>query len=177
MDQRQSKPGQQQGKSGTSKSIVAVLGIACVYILAQVTGLDLFGGATDTTLASESSNDTGALQSALRDDTAKIQLLFSGRRSDIQVEAVGEVVKVLPVDTQGDRHQLFLCELSNGMTLKISHNIDIAPPIPLDEGDVVRFHGEYAWNNKGGVVHWTHRNLRGGEHEGGWIELDGKRYQ
>jgi len=168
---------QRQGNSGRSKSIVAVLGMACVYVVVQVAGLDLFGGATDTTLASESSNATGALQSAPRDDTAKIHLLFSGMRSDIQVEAAGEVVKVLPDDTQGDRHQLFLCELSNGLTLKISHNTDIAPYIPLDEGDVVRFHGEYAWNEKGGVVHWTHRNLRGGGHEGGWIELDGKRYE
>lgn len=168
---------QRQRKSGKSKSIVVVLGMACVYILSQVAGLDLFGGGADTTLAAESSNDTGTDSSDLRDDTAKIHLLFSGMRSDIQVEAVGEVVKVLPDDTRGDRHQLFLCELSNGLTLKISHNIDIAPHIPLDEGDIVRFHGEYAWNEKGGVVHWTHRNLRGGGHEGGWIELDGKRYE
>ena len=98
-------------------------------------------------------------------------------RSGVHVEAEGEVVHLLPDDTRGSQHQLFLCELSNGITLKISHNIDIAPYIPLEKGDTVRFRGDYEYNDKGGVVHWTHRNTRGGSHPHGWILHEGKKYE
>ncbi|MEM9382179.1 MAG: DUF3465 domain-containing protein [Planctomycetota bacterium] len=145
-----------------------------VYLGAQLAGIDLVG-AGET--ASGADVTEAAVASEANDDTAKIRQLFSAMRSDVLVEAAGEVVHLLPDDEEGSRHQLFLCELSNGLTLKISHNIDIAPYIPLEEGDVVRFRGEYEWNEKGGVVHWTHRNTRGGEHPGGWIDHEGTRYR
>lgn len=114
---------------------------------------------------------------AKRDDTKLIQQLFRSMASDRIVEAEGEVVRVLPTDNEGDRHQVFLLELANGITLKISHNIDLAPELPgLREGDTVRFHGEYEYNEKGGVVHWTHRDPAG-RHEHGWLEHGGKRYE
>lgn len=114
---------------------------------------------------------------ARRDDTELIRQLFRTLTSDRIVEAEGEVVHVLPVDHVGSRHQNFLVELSNGITLKISHNIDLAPEIPgLSRGDVVRFHGEYEYNEKGGVVHWTHRDPAG-RHEHGWLEHRGRRYE
>lgn len=113
-----------------------------------------------------------------RDDTAKIAALNRAKRSDVQVEVEGEVVHILPDDNHGSRHQLFLMELSNGLTLKVSHNIDIAPYIEdLKRGDTVRIHGEYEANDKEGVVHWTHRNTRGGSHPGGWILHNGTKYE
>jgi hypothetical protein len=38
--------------------------------------------------------------------------------------------------------------------------------VPFKRGDRVAFRGEYVWNAQGGVVHWTHRDPKGG---GGWI--------
>ncbi len=112
------------------------------------------------------------------DDTKKVAGLFRAMRSDVQVEVEGEVVHILPDDNQGSRHQLFLLELSNGITLKVSHNIDIAPYINgIAKGDTARVYGEYEWNDKGGVVHWTHRNTRGGSHPGGWILHKGQKYE
>jgi hypothetical protein len=53
----------------------------------------------------------------------------------------------------------------------------IAPRIPDPrEGDLVQFSGEYEWNVKGGVIHYTHR-ATGGTHISGWLEHAGKRYQ
>jgi len=67
--------------------------------------------------------------------------------------------------------------LSAGDTLLVAHNIDIAPRVaPLRIGDVVEYHGEYAWNPKGGVVHWTHRDPSG-VHESGWLRHGGQTFQ
>jgi hypothetical protein len=99
------------------------------------------------------------------------------RLSGVQVSGEGKVVRMLGDDSMGDRHQRFVLELDSGQTLLIAHNIDIAPRVDsLQEGDTVSFNGEYEWNDKGGVVHWTHRDLHG-QHEGGWIRHRGRTYQ
>jgi len=43
-------------------------------------------------------------------------------------------------------------------------------------GDSVIVHGEYVWNDEGGLIHFTHHDPAPA-HEGGWIELRGVRYQ
>ena len=42
----------------------------------------------------------------------------------------------------------------------------------LKEGDSVAFNGEYEWNAKGGVIHWTHRDPQG-SHVAGWLKHKG----
>jgi hypothetical protein len=102
---------------------------------------------------------------------------FSHQISDLQVSGQGVVVKLLPDDNSGSRHQRFILKLSSGQTLLIAHNIDIAPKIGfLRNGTTVKFYGEYEWNGEGGVVHWTHRDPDE-EHEAGWLECRGKRFQ
>ena len=98
-------------------------------------------------------------------------------RSGDQVRGSGTVTRVLADDNEGSRHQRFIVELSPGRTLLIAHNIDLAPRIPsLRSGDTVSFFGEYEWNDRGGVIHWTHHDPRG-SHVGGWLEHKGRRYQ
>jgi hypothetical protein len=101
-----------------------------------------------------------------------------GRADDnAQVRGQGVVVKVLPDDNKGSRHQKFIIELSSGQTILIVHNIDLAPRVsPLSAGDTVQFNGEYEWNEKGGLVHWTHHDPKG-RHEAGWLKVSGRTYQ
>ena len=102
---------------------------------------------------------------------------YQNRLSDIQVSGSGKVSRILRDDNEGSRHQRFILRLSSGQTLLIAHNIDLAPRInTLQNGDVVQFYGEYEWNPKGGVVHWTHHDP-GGRHVDGWLKHDGRKYE
>ena len=79
------------------------------------------------------------------------------------------VISLLADDLNGDRYQRFIIELKSGQTLLISHNIDLAPRIDgLSLNDQVEFFGEYEWNDKGGVIHWTHHDPDG-IHVDGWL--------
>ena len=102
---------------------------------------------------------------------------FATGASGIQVEGEGTVIRVLPDDLNGSRHQRFIVQLASGQTLLLTHNIDIASRIDgLEVGDGVRFNGEYVWNEKGGVIHWTHHDPRG-RHVAGWVIHNGKTYK
>ncbi len=102
--------------------------------------------------------------------------LYAGHRSGVWVTASGRVARVLPDDRRGDRHQRFLLRLADGQTVLVAHNIDLAPHVPLQPGSRVTVRGRYEWNERGGVLHWTHRDPRGRQ-AGGWIEADGHRYR
>ena len=110
------------------------------------------------------------------DDDA-IGRAFANRTSDIQVEGKGKVIRLLSDDLNGARHQRFIVQLASRQTLLITHNIDIAPRITgLKIGDSVRFYGEYVWNAKGGLIHWTHHDPQG-RHVTGWVIHNGKTYK
>ncbi|MFT5288835.1 MAG: hypothetical protein ACI8QS_001119 [Planctomycetota bacterium] len=127
--------------------------------------------------AAENSSSPGQGSDTLAEDSAReIARLFKAQYSDVQVLGSGMVRALLPDDNDAPRHQKFILEMSNGMTLLVSHNIDLAPRVPLDKGDTIGFNGEYEYTDKGGVLHWTHHDP-GGRHEGGWLELDGRRYE
>jgi hypothetical protein len=110
-------------------------------------------------------------------DDSALTRAYTNRKSDVQVTGSGVVIKNLADDTSGSRHQKFILRLASGQTLLIAHNIDLAPRInSLRKGDTVKFYGEYEWNAKGGVVHWTHHDPNG-NHVGGWLKHNGNIYQ
>ena len=110
-------------------------------------------------------------------DDSPIGRAFASGTSDVQVEGEGTVISILSDDVAGSRHQRFIVQLASGQTLLITHNIDIAPRVDgLEAGDSVRFSGEYVWNEKGGVVHWTHHDPKG-RHVAGWLVHNGKTYK
>jgi|TARA_B110000259_G_scaffold80651_1_gene94401 hypothetical protein len=103
--------------------------------------------------------------------------LFAQHANDEMVEGQGEVVRLLAGDNKGSRHQKFLVEVGGGQTLLFAHNIDLALRInAFKVGDNIEFRGEYSYNPKGGVVHWTHLDPKN-QHEAGWIKHNGITYQ
>ena len=104
-----------------------------------------------------------------------LNTVIEQQRSDVMVEFEAVVERLLADDNQGSRHQKFI--VKNGFnTVLIAHNIDLAQRVPLNKGDVVKIRGEYEWNDKGGVVHWTHHDPQQ-RHEEGWIEHQGKKFK
>ena len=113
-------------------------------------------------------------------DSSNISALeraYQNRLSDVQVSGEGVVIKLLRDDNEGSRHQKFIVRLPSGQTLLIAHNVDIAPRVnSISTGDKIQFKGEYEWNNKGGVVHWTHHDPAG-QHVDGWLKHRGVSYE
>ena len=106
-----------------------------------------------------------------------LQTAFNNRQSNLQVQGQGVVTRILSDDLEGSRHQRFILKLSTGQTLLIAHNIDLVSRIAgLRTGDTVEFYGEYEWNSKGGVIHWTHHDPNN-RHIGGWLKHGGIIYQ
>ncbi|MGB7086238.1 MAG: DUF3465 domain-containing protein [Phormidesmis sp.] len=103
---------------------------------------------------------------------------FKNRQSNLIVENVsGAIEALLPDDNEGSRHQRFIIRIGRNQTVLIVHNIDMAPRISrLQKGDRVSVKGEYEWNDRGGLIHWTHRDPRS-THEDGWIDHNRVRYE
>ena len=142
--------------------------IILLIIAAVVYGLEVYQdpGGSRSDPVSWSGDPGGAIEAA-----------FNNRQSDVQVRGQGTVLRVLPDDVDGSRHQRFILQLDTGQALLIAHNIDLAPRLNgLNKGDMVQFFGEYEWNAKGGVIHWTHTDPNH-RHIDGWLKYRGKTYQ
>ncbi|MFT4020862.1 MAG: DUF3465 domain-containing protein [Acinetobacter sp.] len=102
---------------------------------------------------------------------------FVNRQSNIQVKGEGTVKAILKDDNEGSRHQKFILNVGNDQTVLVAHNIDLAARLDgLRKGDTVQFYGEYEYSDKGGVLHWTHKDPQG-RHKDGWLKFAGRVYQ
>ena len=108
----------------------------------------------------------------------KVLNAFKDQLSNVIVENVsGTVETLLTDDVEGSRHQRFIVRIAGGHTVLVVHNIDLAPRVnSLKKGDRVLIKGEYEWNEKGGLIHWTHRDPNS-RHEDGWIIHQNLRYE
>jgi hypothetical protein len=110
-------------------------------------------------------------------EATSIENAFNNHESDEQVKGAGRVIPILKDDHQAFRYQRFILKLLSEQTVLVAHNIDLILRIhSISNGEAIQFYGEYEWNNKGGVVHWTHRDPNG-RHDGGWLKHNGKTYQ
>ena len=164
--------------------------ILAVVSIAGYFGVDLRGGpapagnATETAPAQPRSTPTGSRAASSTADRAGSQQavveLMRAQQSGEMVTLIATVVKVLEDDNDGSRHQRLLLEIeTRGApfdTVLIAHNIDLAPRVPASEGDELTVRGQYEFNDRGAVLHWTHHDPKDWR-EGGWIELNGERYE
>lgn len=136
-------------------------------------------GSSETALSKESAfpsaNLTTTRETSASDAT--LSSAYANRTSGIRVQGEGTVSRILPDDDEGSRHQRFLVRLASGQTVLIAHNIDLAQRVPaLESGAKIAFAGEYEWNERGGVIHWTHHDPSG-RHPGGWLRYSGREYR
>jgi hypothetical protein len=111
---------------------------------------------------------------------AEIYAAWQQHRSPLEVTASGTVVKVLGIRSgPSGRHEGFLVHLSGNeahdITIRVEDNIDLTGPIPLHSGDGVEIRGEYIFDPRGGIVHYTHRDPRG-RHPSGYVRVNGRTY-
>jgi hypothetical protein len=110
------------------------------------------------------------------DPNAALLAAAQQQRSHAQLFAVGRVTRLLADDNEGSRHQKFLLRATPELTVLVVYNLDLAPRVPVAVGDSVTVRGEYIWNEKGGLIHWTHKDPAG-KHQPGWVDLNGRRFQ
>jgi hypothetical protein len=113
-------------------------------------------------------------------ENAKIYDAWRSARSGIEVQASGAIARVL--GERGGRsgpHEGFLLHLTGsggrGLTVRVESNIDIMGNFAVHDGDPAVVRGEYEYDPRGGVIHWTHRDF-GGRHPAGFVEINGRLY-
>jgi hypothetical protein len=111
-------------------------------------------------------------------DNAAVERDYAEKRSSVEVTAEGTVTRVLADDSgPSGVHQRFIIRLAgSAQTVLVENNLTIGQRAPVSAGNDVIVHGEYVWNDQGGLIHFTHHDPAH-THEGGWIELNGVRYQ
>lgn len=119
------------------------------------------------------------------DNLAAINAIQS-HRSGQEVTIEGTVAQP-PRFSKGPsgRHEDFIIEVSSGtgeqQLILVAHNVDIAPEVPFDEGEVsagtadVIVHGELDIDRSGPVIHFTHHDPSG-RHQPGFIKYRGATY-
>lgn len=153
------------------------IGGVIVLLIAAYFGLDLSGHKQNPTSSSAIPKVQHTETTLSNNGVDTIKAAYEQRKSNVQVQGSGRVKAILRDDNDGSRHQKFILVLKNGLSILVAHNIDLAPKISnLKKGDMVEFYGEYEYNPKGGVLHWTHRDPQS-RHESGWLKHDGQIYQ
>ncbi len=111
-------------------------------------------------------------------DNAAVERYYGEQRSTVEVTAEGVVTSVLADDSgPSGTHQRFIIRLAGAtQTVLVDNNVTMGQRAPVAPHDDVIVHGEYVWNDQGGLIHFTHHDPAP-SHEGGWIELNGLRYQ
>ena len=115
------------------------------------------------------------------DGNAAVYDAWANQRSRLEVTASGSVVRVLGTrEGPSGRHEGFLVHLrgagGRGLTVRVEDNVDITGPIPLEDGQSVEVRGEYIFDPRGGLIHYTHHDP-GGRHPSGYVEVEGRLYR
>jgi hypothetical protein len=74
-------------------------------------------------------------------------------------------------------HRIFFVDVGSGDVIAIDANVDVMGEFPIRPGEQTTVRGEYYYDPDGREgVHWTHHTDRG-PHPGGYVILNGLRYE
>ena len=123
----------------------------------------------------------GCAPSADDASNAAVYVAWRDGLSNVEVTAHGSVARILGSrDGRSGPHLGFLLHLSGsegrGLTVRVEDNLDLTGPIVLHEGDDATIRGEYIYDARGGLIHYTHRDPRG-RHAAGYVQVEGHLYQ
>lgn len=85
------------------------------------------------------------------------------------------VIKSLPDDIEGVPHQKWIVKAPTGHTLLFVHNLKLCERLNLKKGDHLKLSGEFKWTDKGGLIHWAHRDPQKKRHAG-FVEIQKQKY-
>lgn len=149
-------------------SVIALAVLAIVFYLIE--------GNLDG-LSDNQSHDTNYSESSLSKSHKTLQNYYNNKVSGKMITVSAQVDKVLSDDLHPPRHQRFIIRLNNNLTVLVAHNTDLAPRVQsIQAGQQIKVTGQYEWNGKGGVIHWTHHDPQG-RRDGGQITYKGKIYR
>lgn len=149
--------------------------VSWVALLAVVLGIAWQLAPPIAAVAPDAASSDAVAQPATQADPAR-EAFEQGARGRM-MRVGGRVERILADDRDGSPHQRFIIRTVSGISLLVAHNLDLAPRLEgLAAGEQVVAYGEYEWNDRGGVLHWTHDDPAG-RHEAGYIEWRGRRYQ
>ena len=121
--------------------------------------------------------ETGFPKTSHSDNHDTLQSYYDKKVSGKMITVSAQVDKVLSDDLHPPRHQRFIIRLDNNLTVLVAHNTDLAPRVDnIQTGEQIIVTGQYEWNEKGGVIHWTHHDPKG-RRDGGQITYKGKVYR
>lgn len=123
----------------------------------------------------------GGCAAAHGDDNAAIYGAWADQRSRVEVTADGTVARILGTrQGRSGAHEGFLLHLrgagGHGLSVRVETNVDITGAIPLEPGESVEVRGEYIYDPRGGIIHYTHHDPAG-RHESGYVEAGGDLYR
>lgn len=112
------------------------------------------------------------------DENYAILNLIAQKKPSVFIEAKNvKVIKLMRNDNRGARHQRFIVQFNNGVSLRAIYNLDLSEKVPVSVGDLVSLGGELEYDDrtKEPLLHWLHSDPQK-KRPDGYVLLNGKKY-
>jgi uncharacterized protein DUF3465 len=113
-------------------------------------------------------------------DNARVLTDIAAHRAGAEEVMEGKVLRVLPNSNgRSGVHERFIVDVranDSQLPLYVTDNISVGQAPPLHVGDRVVVKGELAFNDRGPLLHYTHRDPRM-RHAPGFVEVGGHVYE
>ncbi len=124
---------------------------------------------------SHTKESVGAAQKAGQVGCAEVQRAYHSQASGSWLTMAASISRLLPDSHGSSTHQRFILRCASGQTVLIDNNVDVGSRAPVALHETVVAHGQYIWNDLGGLIHDTHHSTGGSPD--GWLLVGQHVYQ